>query len=174
MALRKPVELPYENDLGHIINVGDKVLIVTTGYSHSVSVRMGTYLGKIRDDKDSDYESGCVVMVDEERRVLRHKETNEELDWEKHIEPATGPRPEYPTLHHVQWLSRVRLTDEQNKENAERQAAHKVATDLYNAKQVEVMKNFHHVYEPYTRRTTLQRNRIYPVNMGLKEFIRQI
>jgi len=165
MALRKPVELPYESDLGHTINVGDKVLIVTTGYSHSVKVRMGTYLGKTKDDTNDDYEASVIVMVDEERKVLRHKETNEELDWEKHIEPATGPRPEYPKLHFVQW---------QNAENEQRQAQYKTDMESYDAKRQTVMEQFHHVYEPYTRRTTLQRNRIYPVNMGLKEFIRQI
>lgn len=37
--------IAYTNDIGQTINPGDEVVIVTTGYSHSVSTNKATYLG---------------------------------------------------------------------------------------------------------------------------------
>lgn len=40
-------EIPFTNNIGQTINPGDRVVIVTTGYSHRVHVRTGTYAGKV-------------------------------------------------------------------------------------------------------------------------------
>ena len=37
---------PFTNELGQVINVGDRVICVSTGYSHQVSVREAVYTGK--------------------------------------------------------------------------------------------------------------------------------
>ena len=37
--------VPFKNDLDQTINPGDEVVIVTTGYSHSVSTNKAVYLG---------------------------------------------------------------------------------------------------------------------------------
>lgn len=40
-------EVPFTNNIGQIINPGDRIIAVTTGYSHRVSVREGTYVGMV-------------------------------------------------------------------------------------------------------------------------------
>jgi hypothetical protein len=40
-------EIEFKNDLGQTIKPGDEVVIVTTGYSHSVSTNKGTYVGMV-------------------------------------------------------------------------------------------------------------------------------
>lgn len=37
--------IPFVNGVAQTINPGDKVLAITTGYSHSTETRMVTYLG---------------------------------------------------------------------------------------------------------------------------------
>lgn len=42
----KPYQaLPFKNSIGQLLDVGDKVICVATGYSHSISVKTGTYVG---------------------------------------------------------------------------------------------------------------------------------
>lgn len=45
-AKQNIIEKPFTNDFG-TVNVGDTVMLVTTGYSHNVHVKKGTYLGYI-------------------------------------------------------------------------------------------------------------------------------
>lgn len=40
-----PIEVPFTNSIDQVINPGDQVVIVTTGYGHQVSTTPGTYLG---------------------------------------------------------------------------------------------------------------------------------
>jgi hypothetical protein len=40
-------EVEFTNDLGQVINPGDEVVIVTTGYSHRVSTNKGIYRGLV-------------------------------------------------------------------------------------------------------------------------------
>lgn len=44
--MSKPYNItPFTNALGQVIQPGDKVLVVTEGYSHSIKCRTGIYLG---------------------------------------------------------------------------------------------------------------------------------
>jgi hypothetical protein len=43
------LEKPFTNELGQVIQPGDVVVMVTSGYNHSVNIRQGTYLG-LRED----------------------------------------------------------------------------------------------------------------------------
>lgn len=45
------LEEPFTNDIGQVINVGDRIIAVTTGYSHDVRVHEGVYLGKRLQDR---------------------------------------------------------------------------------------------------------------------------
>ena len=36
---------PFTNELGQTINIGDRIICVSTGYSHRISVREGVYTG---------------------------------------------------------------------------------------------------------------------------------
>lgn len=38
-------EESFTNELDQVINPGDEIVMVTTGYAHSVDIRRGTYLG---------------------------------------------------------------------------------------------------------------------------------
>lgn len=37
--------IPWTNDFDQLLNPGDPVIVVSTGYSHSVHVRTGTFAG---------------------------------------------------------------------------------------------------------------------------------
>jgi hypothetical protein len=47
MSSRYPYfkEIPFTNRIGQTVNVGDRVVVVTTGYCHRVNVREGVFLG---------------------------------------------------------------------------------------------------------------------------------
>ena len=44
-------EIPFTNNIGQVINVGDRVICVSTGYSHQVGVREGVYTGCTVNDR---------------------------------------------------------------------------------------------------------------------------
>jgi Tfp pilus assembly protein PilP len=58
--------LPFTNDLGQVIQPGQKVIAVTSGFNHSTKIALGTYLGS---------RSSSVVV-----RVLRNKSRWVDLD----------------------------------------------------------------------------------------------
>lgn len=76
------IQAPIKGVLGTDINVGDKVMVVTTGYSHNVSVNKGTYLGYI--EGAGYYKQRARVAVDVIERKWHHKVTGEEWNWTKH------------------------------------------------------------------------------------------
>lgn len=75
------IEASIKGALGTEINVGDTVMVVTTGYSHRVSVKQGVYKGYI---KGSYYTNRARVEVEEERSFWVYKETGEEYSYTKH------------------------------------------------------------------------------------------
>lgn len=52
------VEEPFRNDIGQTLNPGDKVVCVTTGYGHQVSVFQGVFEGTYRGNR---YDKGKIV-----------------------------------------------------------------------------------------------------------------
>jgi hypothetical protein len=168
MALRKPLEIEYTNNLKQTIKPGDEILVITTGRGHGVSVAPGIYLGMTKEGDRGQ----CIVMMKLSRNTFRHKETNEEFRYEKH--GTKLPRPKYPTFHYVAWNSGTSLTPQQIQENKDRNDKFDEEMAVYEADYKKCVDSFHYVSEPYERRSTLQRNRIYPINMPLKAFIDQI
>jgi hypothetical protein len=75
------IEAPIKGALGTEINVGDTVMVVTTGYSHSVRVKKGVYKGYIA---GSYYTQRARIEVEEERSFWVFKETGEEYSYYKH------------------------------------------------------------------------------------------
>lgn len=47
MSKSQRVEESWTNHIGQVVNVGDKVLIITSGFNHSIKTRVGTFLGFI-------------------------------------------------------------------------------------------------------------------------------
>ncbi len=66
-------EVSFKNDIGQTINPGDKVVIVTTGYSHKVSTNLATYRGLVNG------RASCVKDVREPYNVL--KSTGERIPY---------------------------------------------------------------------------------------------
>jgi hypothetical protein len=75
------IEAPIKGALGTEINVGDTVMVVTTGYSHRVSVTKGVYKGYIQ---GSYYTQRARIEVEEEHSFWVFKETGEEWSYYKH------------------------------------------------------------------------------------------
>ena len=64
-TLATVIEAPIKGALGNDVNVGDTVMVVTTGYSHRVSVRKGVYKGYIQ----GKYNKRARIEVEAERNV---------------------------------------------------------------------------------------------------------
>lgn len=82
MTTKKPlIQEAFTNDFG-TVNVGDTVMVVTTGYSHRVSVYKAQYLGYIegaswRGEKTKKVKVGYEAT----RRVAYWKDTGKKFNW---------------------------------------------------------------------------------------------
>ena len=94
---RELVAEPFTNSIGQVINPGDKVVAVTTGYGHSVSVFTGIFEG-VRRQKDGKRQIvgsrvGSVPVKWNERVYAEdgeHEETK--YDWQTYKPIPTGRR----------------------------------------------------------------------------------
>lgn len=75
------IEAPIKGALGTTINVGDTVMVVTTGYSHRVNVKKGVYKGYIEGSYNT---QRARVEVEEQHNFWVLKETGEEYSYTKH------------------------------------------------------------------------------------------
>jgi hypothetical protein len=171
---RKPRLKPYDakpftNDLKHTINPGDQVLVVTkcTG---SVCVQVGRYVGRRDGVGYRSNATNVLVEFDEQHERWQHKETGA-LVWEWSVSDPTVKFPSWPTYpRHPGWsASQEQLKQHQDasaiiqKKYEDDQKAARAANKAY------LEANYTKVVEKYVRRSTLQLNRIYPVNMSLSE-----
>lgn len=69
-------EESYTNSIGQTLNPGDKVVAVTTGYGHSVSVFEGVFEGVYRSDKHQ-LAGTRVGQIPVERDVIVYDENGE-------------------------------------------------------------------------------------------------
>lgn len=100
-VLSKVVAEPFTNSIGQTIHPGDDVVVVTTGYGHSVSVFTGKFAG-VRFDKRSGKMVGTAVSeipVTWNDRVFSENGSIEEeryIGWSsverRHIYKKTGRR----------------------------------------------------------------------------------
>lgn len=152
----------HKNRLGQVIKPGDEVVIVTTGYSHSVSINKGEYLGKKNE--------GCSCRVQETRTHYRFKETGEEMTaWYTDAEKRglLPKRPEYP-----KYPQRPAGWNYQTPEYKEYQATvsaiqaeySKAYTVYYEAYNKVKADHYENVRVPHWRYTTLQLNRIFKLD----------
>lgn len=124
-------EVPFTNDLGQTIQVGDEVVVVTM-CTKSVYTNRGKYIGLRNGNVQAELALEMNVLVD--------KETREQVNiWKILEEEGVG----YPY--------RIRYGTPEYKEALER----------YNTRRQEIMAKCEYEKRPYTRVTTLQRNRIY-------------
>ena len=78
------IAAPIKGALGNDVNVGDTVMVVTTGYSHRVSVNKGKYVGYIQ----SSGQQRARIEV-ESTRTFQVKADGTEFSWSKDYDSAT-------------------------------------------------------------------------------------
>jgi hypothetical protein len=82
------IAAPIKGALGNDINVGDTVMVVTTGYSHRVRVNRGKYVGYI--EGSGYYKHRARIEVEKERQI-RVKPDGTDFDWRKDYDSKTYP-----------------------------------------------------------------------------------
>lgn len=87
MAKATVIAAPIKGALGTEIQVGDTVMVVTTGYSHRVSVKKGKYVGYIQ-SSGYYYKQRARVEV-EGTRSFQVKPDGTEFNWNKDYDPKT-------------------------------------------------------------------------------------
>jgi hypothetical protein len=78
------IAAPIKGALGNEVNVGDTVMVVTTGYSHRVFVNKGKYVGYIQ----SSGQQRARIEV-ESTRTFQVKPDGTEFSWSKDYNSAT-------------------------------------------------------------------------------------
>jgi hypothetical protein len=89
MAKAQIIQDSIKGVFGEQVNVGDQVMVVTTGYSHNVSVRKGIYKGYI--ESTSGYHRGY-KRAKIEIHTTRHiqvKPDGTEFNWGKDYDSKT-------------------------------------------------------------------------------------
>lgn len=129
--------IAFTNDIGQVINPGDEVVIVTTGYSHQVSTHKGTYIGC-----HTNGGTQCVKKV--KTSYYAYKGTNDRVDYSLFAEMNSKLRA---------WAAEYRA------KNPGKYGYYNEPE--YMAIREELMSKVEMKYEYVDRRTTLQRNRIY-------------
>ena len=74
------IEAPIKGVFDEEVQVGDQVMIVTTGYSHRVSIAKGKYLGYI---EGSGYYNQRAQVAVETTRYAQIKPDGTEFNWDK-------------------------------------------------------------------------------------------
>lgn len=76
------IQAPIKGVFDREINVGDKVLVVTTGYSHRTNLREGTYKGYV--EGSGYYKQRARIEIAAVARTWYNKATGEKYDYRKH------------------------------------------------------------------------------------------
>lgn len=149
----EPNPVNFKNMIDQEIAPGDDVVIVTTGYGHSVSTKKGTYLGKHAN-------GGVQCKVYEPRTRYLHKPTQTEVDY-------FWNDPRYQAIPYASWRGQglrygtpeyAAEQERYRKEQEEAQAKRQAISDEYEPFKV-----------PHYRRTTLQLNRIFKLDTTMVE-----
>ncbi len=175
MAKLKPIlKNPFTNDHGDVINPGDPILSVTkcTGSAYAAK---GIYLGyRIVREATKDRPQEISVCVEQQlyRRVFVHKVTGKE--WDYNTMQKLGHK--YPTR---QWYSKTGIWDyitrthgpgdpDADAKNAAEQTRYVDECAKYEAIEKQLKSDYHWVKIPYTRKTSLQLNKIYPLTLKVQ------
>ena len=82
------IAAPIKGALGNDVNVGDTVMVVTTGYSHRVSVSKGKYVGYIEGTGYSRGQKKARIEVEESRSIWV-KPDGTDFNWNKDYNYST-------------------------------------------------------------------------------------
>lgn len=67
--------IPFTNHLGHVIQPGDTVIAIASGYAHSVHVQLGRYIGLRMSTYQKDQIGHVVVSVPSKSRFAYNEVT---------------------------------------------------------------------------------------------------
>lgn len=126
----------FKNDIDQLINPGDDVVIVTTGYGHQVRTKKGTYVGI--------HENGGVQCIVKERRSFWVFKTTRE----RVTASFFSERNQKLSAFAASYRAETGKFDYYNQPE-------------YNNINSEYQDQIEIEYEGFDRRTTLQRNRVY-------------
>lgn len=162
----------FTNRKGNVINPGDAIIIVSSHYQ-SVSVETGRYLGKRLAGTYYGKPSYNVVVEVDLVRTKTVRKDDESVEWTYYYDKIPGlvlppelPRPEYPRISGSwnrtpadqakldEYQKQMVIVEKRQQERYALAAAHK--EQFY--KEIQI---------PYVRISTLQLNRIFPINLGL-------
>lgn len=82
------IEAPIKGVFGEEVQVGDEVMVVTTGFGHQVNLRKGKYLGYI--EGNSYYKQRAQVAVQSIRHI-QVKPDGTEFIWKRDYHRETWP-----------------------------------------------------------------------------------
>lgn len=129
----------YTNNIGQVINPGDEVVIITTGYGHNVNTCKGTYIGL--------HKNGGAQCIKKVRSSF-------------YVNKATGER--INGSYFSEMNSKLNAFATTWRANNPGKYAYYSEPD-YQAIYEEYMSKVELKYEYVDRHTTLQRNRVYKI-----------
>ena len=151
-------EKEFVNEWDQKINPGDEVIVVTTGYGHNVSINKAKYLGyRNRPSYYNSIRTDQYVVIEYllERNTLVHKDTGEEWNYSEFDKLHPYPSSNYAFRYGTpEW-------------NTDQERVRKAYKDRDVARQ-ESQKDYISVKKPYTKKSQLQRNRIFPIHSALE------
>lgn len=65
----KCLKVPFTNGIGQVINVGDPVIMISTGYSHSINTIKGNYEGLVNNQPRCSYDGYKTEYVDTNGKI---------------------------------------------------------------------------------------------------------
>ena len=146
----------FTNSIEQTINVGDPILIVTSGYSHNVNTYVGVYAGFHDYDKTQWSSKRVVAMKYTPRTKYRHNETGIEVDYwwdDKRVKEI--PYPQYKDYYDYADYNN------DHKKYLEGVARYKQALKDYTKARENIQAEYTAFQVPHWTRTTLQLNRIF-------------
>ena len=164
--VKKIEEVPFKNQLDQVINPGDSIVIVTT-CCKTTNIKLGRYLGSrtVGNRWSGEPNVKVSVEVDESHDRFVHKEDHDL--WSNHVDGVK--RPQYTPAHYPGWGKT--LTQLQIQENQIAHEKYKIELQAYNVLLEKKKQDYHWVRNPYKRRSTLQRNRIFLAATALNDLI---
>jgi hypothetical protein len=166
----------FINKRDQVINPGDAIIIVSSHYKQ-VSVETGRYLGKrLSGTYDGKPQFNVVVEVDLVRnKTVRKDDETKEWNWNYDkipglILPPELSQPEYPRINKFGGWNQSRSPEGQAEmDNYNKQM--KLVRERRDERSKLAMefkeKYYKNIQIPYTKISTLQLNRIFPINLGL-------
>jgi hypothetical protein len=91
MAKAQIVQDSIKGVFGEEVNVGDQVMVVTTGYSHRVNVRKGIYKGYVESQQGWSKGQKKAKIEINTTRSIQVKPDGNEFNWRTDYDSATWP-----------------------------------------------------------------------------------